>query len=67
MRALERLGVEPSTRHGGAHQLYVRESESGRRLQVAVPIGRGEVSRETLRYILRRLEISLDQFKEASG
>ena len=65
VRAIERLGAYRGKKKRGTHAEYCRVTDDGRLIESAVLVGYREVARGTLKGILERLEIDLQDFLKA--
>lgn len=63
INALKRAGFVPARRATGTHQVYVRENADGTKSVTTVVLGKKEVTRGTLRNILRQASISIEEFR----
>lgn len=62
IRALERDGWVRSRATSGSHQAYVKEFPDGRKRTVIVVEGKREIPRGTIRAILSRAQIDVEEF-----
>ena len=62
INALRRAGFKPARRAKGDHQVYVRERSDGRKDITLVHLGQREVARYTLRNIIQRAGMTVEEF-----
>ena len=64
VNTLLRLGVKQGKRKKGTHASFFRETEDGRLIEGIVLVGKREIKRLTLKSMLEKLEIPLEDFKQ---
>jgi len=63
VKALERAGFRPARRSKGSHQAFIKETAERKYITIVV-LGKKEVPRGTLRAILERAGLSVEEFRK---